>query len=143
MATTTDAVNASLYERLSYNFIRDVAPVARVARFMQTPERAGQPVIMGRPMPALFDDGCWTDAARAFGEERASRRMRADGEVRKMRDDPFAATAAEIHRHFDRTLQAIHDAAQEQNWRGARELTQWQEARESLMRDADAPLPPS
>src|SRR5262249_20999023 len=31
MATSSNAVNASLYEKLSYDFIRDVAPVARVA----------------------------------------------------------------------------------------------------------------
>jgi tripartite-type tricarboxylate transporter receptor subunit TctC len=31
MATVNNAVNASLYEKLSYDFIRDVAPVARIA----------------------------------------------------------------------------------------------------------------
>jgi tripartite-type tricarboxylate transporter receptor subunit TctC len=31
LATSTNAINASLYERLSYNFIRDVAPVAYIA----------------------------------------------------------------------------------------------------------------
>jgi tripartite-type tricarboxylate transporter receptor subunit TctC len=31
MATSSNAVNASLYERLSYDFIRDVVPIALVA----------------------------------------------------------------------------------------------------------------
>jgi tripartite-type tricarboxylate transporter receptor subunit TctC len=31
LATSTNAINASLYERLSYNFIRDVTPVAYIA----------------------------------------------------------------------------------------------------------------
>jgi tripartite-type tricarboxylate transporter receptor subunit TctC len=31
MVTTTAAINASLYERLSYNFISDIAPVARIS----------------------------------------------------------------------------------------------------------------
>jgi tripartite-type tricarboxylate transporter receptor subunit TctC len=31
LANSVNAVNASLYERLSYNFIRDVAPVARIS----------------------------------------------------------------------------------------------------------------
>jgi tripartite-type tricarboxylate transporter receptor subunit TctC/ABC-type uncharacterized transport system substrate-binding protein len=31
MANSVDAINASLYQRLSYNFIRDIAPVARIA----------------------------------------------------------------------------------------------------------------
>ena len=31
MATVNDAVNAYLFEKLSYDFIRDVAPVARLA----------------------------------------------------------------------------------------------------------------
>src|SRR6516162_7490250 len=31
MATSVNAINASLYERLSYDFIRDMAPVARIA----------------------------------------------------------------------------------------------------------------
>ena len=31
LATCINAINASLYERLSYDFIRDIAPVARIA----------------------------------------------------------------------------------------------------------------
>jgi len=31
LAVSTNAVNASLYDNLSYNFIRDIAPVARIA----------------------------------------------------------------------------------------------------------------
>jgi tripartite-type tricarboxylate transporter receptor subunit TctC len=31
MANSVDAINASLYQRLNYDFIRDIAPVARVA----------------------------------------------------------------------------------------------------------------
>src|SRR5262249_52491182 len=31
MATVNNAINASVYERLSYDFIRDVSPVARIA----------------------------------------------------------------------------------------------------------------
>jgi tripartite-type tricarboxylate transporter receptor subunit TctC len=32
MLTVTHAINATLYERLNYNFIRDIAPVASIAR---------------------------------------------------------------------------------------------------------------
>jgi tripartite-type tricarboxylate transporter receptor subunit TctC len=31
MAITVDAINASLYQKLNYNFIRDIAPVGRIA----------------------------------------------------------------------------------------------------------------
>jgi tripartite-type tricarboxylate transporter receptor subunit TctC/ABC-type uncharacterized transport system substrate-binding protein len=31
MASSVDAINASLYQRLSYDFVRDIAPVARIA----------------------------------------------------------------------------------------------------------------
>jgi tripartite-type tricarboxylate transporter receptor subunit TctC len=31
LAISVNAINASLYERLSYNFIRDIAPIARIA----------------------------------------------------------------------------------------------------------------
>jgi tripartite-type tricarboxylate transporter receptor subunit TctC len=31
MASSVDAINASLYQRLNYDFIRDIAPVARIA----------------------------------------------------------------------------------------------------------------
>jgi Tripartite tricarboxylate transporter family receptor len=31
LAFSVNAINASLYERLSYNFIRDIAPIARIA----------------------------------------------------------------------------------------------------------------
>ena len=31
MAITVDAINASLYQKLNYNFIRDITPVARIA----------------------------------------------------------------------------------------------------------------
>ena len=30
VATTTDAINATVYEKLNFNFIRDIAPVARI-----------------------------------------------------------------------------------------------------------------
>src|SRR5262245_9642778 len=32
MASTTNVINATLYDKLSFNFIRDVAPVATVSR---------------------------------------------------------------------------------------------------------------
>jgi tripartite-type tricarboxylate transporter receptor subunit TctC len=32
LVTTSNMINATLYERLSYNFIRDIAPVASIAR---------------------------------------------------------------------------------------------------------------
>src|ERR1700726_3835105 len=31
MASTNDAINASLYQRLNYDFIRDTAPIAQIA----------------------------------------------------------------------------------------------------------------
>jgi tripartite-type tricarboxylate transporter receptor subunit TctC len=33
MASTTNAINATLYDKLSFNFIRDIAPVASIIRF--------------------------------------------------------------------------------------------------------------
>ncbi len=32
MATSTSAINATLYDKLKFNFIRDTAPVASIAR---------------------------------------------------------------------------------------------------------------
>jgi len=32
MATSTNAINATLYDKLKFNFIRDTAPVASIAR---------------------------------------------------------------------------------------------------------------
>ena len=32
MASTTNAINATLYDKLSFNFIRDIAPVATISR---------------------------------------------------------------------------------------------------------------
>ena len=32
MASTTNAINATLYDKLNFNFIRDIAPVATISR---------------------------------------------------------------------------------------------------------------
>jgi tripartite-type tricarboxylate transporter receptor subunit TctC len=32
MTSTTNAINATLYDKLSFNFIRDIAPVATISR---------------------------------------------------------------------------------------------------------------
>jgi len=105
--------------------------------FLLAPERAGQPVIMGVQRPVFGEE--WADSVRTFGQERASRRARADEEARKMRDDPFAALRADLERHLDRALQGVHDG--EQRWNADPSLTPWIEARDALMRGPDAPLP--
>jgi tripartite-type tricarboxylate transporter receptor subunit TctC len=33
MASTTNAINATLYDKLNFNFIRDIAPVATISRY--------------------------------------------------------------------------------------------------------------
>ena len=39
LVTTANAINASLYERLNYNFIRDITPVAALIRSRKLRQR--------------------------------------------------------------------------------------------------------
>ena len=62
MATSTNAINATLYDKLKFNFIRDTAPVASIARtplvlvvirrFRPRPSRSS--LRMPRPIPERY-----------------------------------------------------------------------------------------
>ena len=49
LVTNPNAVNATLYEKLSYNFIRDIAPVASISRV---------PNVMVVPLSFPCEDHC-------------------------------------------------------------------------------------
>ena len=45
LATPANAINATLYEKLNFNFIRDIAPVGRVCE--RAPRHRGQSIVPG------------------------------------------------------------------------------------------------
>jgi hypothetical protein len=103
------------------------------------PHEVGETVIYDRPRRLLFDEN-WDDAVRAFGKERANRRMWDADRARKLRDENFDAAA--IERFLERGLAELRAA--DERWRSAPELEAWRACREALQqRDPDAPLPPA
>ena len=46
-----DAINATLYDKLSYNFIRDIAPIASIGRVAEC--HGGAPVVSGQDRPGV------------------------------------------------------------------------------------------
>jgi tripartite-type tricarboxylate transporter receptor subunit TctC len=54
MATSSSAINATLYEKLNFNFIRDIAPVASIVRtpFVMVVRPFPNSLPMPRPTPA-------------------------------------------------------------------------------------------
>ena len=52
MASTTNAINATLYDKLSFNFIRDIAPVATISR--NTLVMVVHPSVPGKTVPEFI-----------------------------------------------------------------------------------------
>ena len=52
MASAANAINATLYQKLNFDFIRDIAPVAGVARVSQV--MAVNPALPARPVPEFI-----------------------------------------------------------------------------------------
>jgi tripartite-type tricarboxylate transporter receptor subunit TctC len=52
MASTTNAINATLYDKLSFNFLSDIAPVASIIRFPNI--MVVNPSFQPRPCPSLL-----------------------------------------------------------------------------------------
>jgi tripartite-type tricarboxylate transporter receptor subunit TctC len=52
LAFSTNAINASLYDKLSYNFIHDIAPVAGIARALDV--ILVNPSVPAKPVPELI-----------------------------------------------------------------------------------------
>src|SRR5262249_23589338 len=52
--TSTNAINATLYDKLNFNFIRDIAPVSGISRVPNVLE--GNPSVPVRTVPAFIAD---------------------------------------------------------------------------------------
>jgi hypothetical protein len=103
-------------------------------RFVASPEMTPADTLgPGRKMLFVSD---WDAERLAFGPERGDRRHYAEGESKKLRDQPFAALADDINRFL--TAPAF---AREEIWNRNPVLAPFQQARIALCEDADSPLP--
>jgi hypothetical protein len=135
-----DAVIRSPVKRVLADAVDAAVKLQRarlLLRFMQRPEMGGKIPFVGLQPPVFGEDG--QDAVRAFGKERADRRATADKAALELRERDFGEVADAVKRRLDSALQVIFEG--ERQWSLAPELGPWIEAREALMRDADAALP--
>jgi tripartite-type tricarboxylate transporter receptor subunit TctC len=83
MANTVDAINASLYQKLNYNFIRDIAPVARIAF---TPlVLVVHPALPARSIPEFIAYAMANPGKLTFGSGGLGSPINVTGELFKMK----------------------------------------------------------
>jgi hypothetical protein len=104
-----------------------------VLRFLVDPEITPENATIGRR--SVFQTA-WDDEIRALGKERAARRHFAGGDAERVRDGPFTELKTAIRRFLEQPPHVDHD------WYAQPALGAWRAAREALLNDADAVLPP-
>ena len=82
MSASSSAIAASLYDKLSYNFIRDIAPVAGLVRFPQV--LVVHPSVPAKTVPELIAHAKANPGALNFASPGAGTGPHVTGELFKM-----------------------------------------------------------
>jgi tripartite-type tricarboxylate transporter receptor subunit TctC len=82
LVTASNAINATLYDKLSYNFIRDIAPVAGLVRFPQV--LVVHPSVPAKTVPELIAHAKANPGALNFASPGAGTGPHVTGELFKM-----------------------------------------------------------
>src|SRR5260370_17858413 len=84
MAATPNAVNATLYDKLSFNFLRDIAPVASIIRAPYV--MAVNPTVAAKTIPELIPYAKANPGKLSMGATGTGRRSPLAREAFQMRD---------------------------------------------------------